>query len=115
MPDRRPGAPCAYRSLILGAGGRESSRQRPYHREVPSAAREPQLLDLRGVRCPLNFVRAKVALGRLGLGEELELVLDPGEPADSVPRALREEGQTVLGQETQPDSGEVRVLVRRSV
>ncbi|MHB1523956.1 MAG: sulfurtransferase TusA family protein [Candidatus Dormibacteria bacterium] len=82
---------------------------------MPSAAREPQLLDLRGVQCPLNFVRAKMALGRLGVGEELELVLDPGEPADSVPRALRDEGQTVLGQEAQKDSGEVRVLVRRAV
>ncbi|MDA8395371.1 MAG: sulfurtransferase TusA family protein [Candidatus Dormibacteraeota bacterium] len=82
---------------------------------MPSAGREPQLLDLRGVRCPLNFVRAKMALGRLGMGEELELVLDAGEPADSVPRALRDLGQAVLEERVQPDSGVVRVLVRRAV
>ena len=96
-------------------GVREIPHQRPYHREVPSAGREPQLLDLRGVRCPLNFVRAKMALGRLGVGEELELVLDAGEPADSVPRALRDLGQAVLEERVQPDSGVVRVLVRRAV
>jgi TusA-related sulfurtransferase len=56
-----------------------------------------------------------MALGRLGLGEELELVLDPGEPAESVPRALRDEGQTVLELGAQIDPGEVRYLVRRAV
>jgi TusA-related sulfurtransferase len=82
---------------------------------VPSSAGDPQLLDLRGVRCPLNFVRAKVALGRLALGEELELVLDAGEPADSVLRALRDEGQTVLDLGARPDASEVRFLVQRAV
>ncbi len=72
-------------------------------------------MDLRGVRCPLNFVRAKMALGRLTVGEELELLLDAGEPADSVPRALRDEGQAVLAERAQPDDGVVRVLVRRVV
>ena len=86
-----------------------------YDGAVPFAAQEPQLLDLRGVRCPLNFVRAKLALGRLTVGEELELLLDAGEPADSVPRALRDEGQAVLAERAQPDADVVRVLVRRAV
>lgn len=72
-------------------------------------------MDLRGVRCPLNFVRAKMALGRLTVGDELELVLDAGEPADSVPRALRDEGQTVLAERAEPEAGVVRLLVRRTV
>ncbi len=80
-----------------------------------SSGPELPLLDLRGVRCPLNFVRAKMALGRLRLGEELELLLDAGEPAESVPRALRDEGQTVLEERVQPASQVVRVVVRRAV
>ena len=46
-------------------------------------------LDLTGVMCPLNWVRTRLAL------EELEVVLDAGEPLDSVPRSARDDGHTV--------------------
>ena len=40
----------------------------------------------------MNWVRARLALERMQPGEVLELVLDPGEPLESVPRSAREEG-----------------------
>jgi tRNA 2-thiouridine synthesizing protein A len=52
-------------------------------------------LDLTGVVCPMNWVRARLALERMQPGEVLELVLDPGEPLESVPRSAREEGHAV--------------------
>jgi tRNA 2-thiouridine synthesizing protein A len=52
-------------------------------------------LDLTGVLCPMNWVRARLELERMEPGERLELVLDPGEPLDSVPRSAREEGHRV--------------------
>jgi tRNA 2-thiouridine synthesizing protein A len=52
-------------------------------------------LDLTGVLCPMNWVRARLELERMAPGERLELVLDPGEPLDSVPRSAREEGHLV--------------------
>lgn len=52
-------------------------------------------LDLTGVLCPLNWVRARLELERMRPGERLELVLDPGEPLESVPRSAREEGHEV--------------------
>jgi TusA-related sulfurtransferase len=52
-------------------------------------------LDLTGVLCPMNWVRARLELERLAPGERLELVLDPGEALDSVPRSAREEGHRV--------------------
>jgi TusA-related sulfurtransferase len=52
-------------------------------------------LDLTGVLCPMNWVRARLELERMAPGERLELVLDPGEPLDSVPRSAREEGHRV--------------------
>lgn len=52
-------------------------------------------LDLRGVLCPMTWVRARLALERLAPGEQLDLRLDPGEPLDSVPRAARAEGHAV--------------------
>ena len=52
-------------------------------------------LDLRGVACPLNWVKAKLALEELPAGERLVLLLDPGEPLDSVPRSAGEAGHDV--------------------
>ena len=52
-------------------------------------------LDLTGVVCPLNWVKAKLALEELTPGDELTLLLDPGEPLDSVPRSAREDGHNV--------------------
>jgi tRNA 2-thiouridine synthesizing protein A len=52
-------------------------------------------LDLTGVVCPLNWVRARLALERMQPGEVLELVLDEGESLESVPRSAREEGHAV--------------------
>jgi tRNA 2-thiouridine synthesizing protein A len=52
-------------------------------------------LDLTGVVCPMNWVKARLELERMQPGERLELVLDPGEPLDSVPRSAREEGHEV--------------------
>jgi tRNA 2-thiouridine synthesizing protein A len=52
-------------------------------------------LDLTGVVCPLNWVKAKLALEQLGVGDRLTLLLDPGEPLESVPRSAREDGHDV--------------------
>ena len=52
-------------------------------------------LDLTGVPCPMNWVRTRLALERLPRGERLEVLLDPGEPLDSVPRSAREDGHEV--------------------
>ena len=52
-------------------------------------------LDLTGVPCPMNWVRARLALEALPRGERLDVVLDAGEPLDSVPRSAREDGHTV--------------------
>ena len=52
-------------------------------------------LDLTGVLCPLNWVRARLALEAMGAGEELVVRLDPGEPIESVPRSARDEGHEV--------------------
>jgi tRNA 2-thiouridine synthesizing protein A len=52
-------------------------------------------LDLTGVPCPMNWVRTRLALEGLPPGERLEVLLDPGEPLDSVPRSAREDGHEV--------------------
>ena len=64
-------------------------------------------LDLRGVPCPMNWVRTKLALEELAPGERLEVVLDAGEPLGSVQRSAREDGHDVTH-----DAGRVTIVKR---
>ena len=52
-------------------------------------------LDLTGVLCPMNWVKARLALEGMEPGETLELRVDPGEALDSIPRMAGEEGHRV--------------------
>jgi len=52
--------------------------------------------DLRGVGCPLNFVKAKLALEKVDIGQSLEVLLDGGEPVRNVPESFAEQGQEIL-------------------
>jgi tRNA 2-thiouridine synthesizing protein A len=58
--------------------------------------RETVRLDLRGVKCPLNWAHAKVRLEQMARGEILELVLDDPRGARDIPRAVEAEGSAVL-------------------
>lgn len=62
----------------------------------PAEAVVVRTLDLRGVACPLNYVKVRVALDRLSTGEALEVYLDHGEPEENVPRSCDEDGFPVL-------------------
>jgi TusA-related sulfurtransferase len=66
-----------------------------------------RFLDLAGVPCPLNWVKARLALEEMTPGEELVVRLDAGEPRRSVPASAAEEGHAV-GWE-----GELLRIVRR--
>jgi tRNA 2-thiouridine synthesizing protein A len=68
-------------------------------------------LDLKGVSCPLNFVKVKLALEFLEDGEVLEVILDPGEPAINDPRSLKQEGYKVL--ELKPENNYYKLYVQK--
>ena len=53
-------------------------------------------LDLRGVKCPLNWAHTKVRLERLAKGEALDLVLDDPRGARDIPGAAEAEGYAVI-------------------
>ncbi len=63
---------------------------------------EPVRLDLRGVKCPLNWAHAKVRLERMERGQVLELLLDDPRGARDIPRAAESEGYAMLASETLP-------------
>ncbi|MCP4131560.1 MAG: sulfurtransferase TusA family protein [bacterium] len=53
-------------------------------------------VDLTGVRCPMNFVKTKLALEELEKEEFLEAVIDEGEALMNVPRSLKDEGHKIV-------------------
>lgn len=55
-----------------------------------------QHLDLKGVPCPLNFVKTKLTLESMEAGSILEVVLDDGEPITNVTASVKEEGHQIL-------------------
>ena len=66
-------------------------------------------LDLRGMPCPLNFIRTKLALEKLSAGEWLQVDLDAGEPEEMVTSGLREAGHRV--EQESLEAGAVRLLI----
>jgi TusA-related sulfurtransferase len=56
-------------------------------------------LDLRGVRCPLTWARAKVRLEALAQGTEVILVVDDPQSVRDVPRAAEASGHHVIAVE----------------
>jgi TusA-related sulfurtransferase len=68
-------------------------------------------LNLRGVPCPLNLVKAKLAIEKIGIGEIIEIELDDGEPTRNLPVSLGRQGQEIL--ETAKRDSHFRVTVRR--
>jgi sulfite reductase (ferredoxin) len=87
---------------------------------APAAAAEPAALpggaaaeiDLRGVACPMNFVKAKLRLEAMNVGDALAIVLDDGDPIRNVPASFKAEGQDV-GAPADLGDGHWRVVVRK--
>lgn len=63
-----------------------------------SSATVDLVKDLRGVACPMNFVKTKMALSQIQAGQVLQVLLDDGEPIENVPRSVEAEGHHVLDQ-----------------
>jgi len=94
--------------------------------KVPAATVVPQakpaapvpsgvpVYDLRGVACPLNYVKTKLKLEMMDAGEKLEVWLDAGEPIKNVPLSLKNDGHSVLLQEPlEPEAAHYRILVEK--
>ncbi|WP_457642683.1 sulfurtransferase TusA family protein [Persephonella sp.] len=55
-----------------------------------------EFLDLRGVECPFNFVKAKHKLKEMDTGSILVLIIDGEESIRSVPQSLRDDGHEII-------------------
>lgn len=76
-----------------------------------SEVKSDAFLDLRGVMCPINFVKTKLKLDTMEPGEVLELVLDSGEPIQNVPKSIKEEGHKIL--EVKKEEGFFKLKIQK--
>lgn len=70
-------------------------------------------LDLRGVACPMNFVKTRLFLDKIQSGDVLKVTLDGGEPVESVTSSIQSEGHTI--EETVETDANVFCLTIRKV
>lgn len=62
-------------------------------------------VDITQEVCPFTFIRTKLVLERMKVGEILHVRLKGEEPLENVPKAVMEMGSTVLSLESELESG----------
>ncbi len=74
--------------------------------------RPDKKIDIRGLVCPYTFVKSKLAIEDMEVGEVLEILLDYEEAARNVPKSMQEHGHTVLKVEKVNDKDWI-IVVRK--
>ncbi len=69
-------------------------------------------LDIRGDVCPFTFVKSKLVLEDMQVGQVLRVIVDYKPSAENVPKSMREEGQEVLAV-NQLNGNEWEIIVRK--
>jgi len=78
--------------------------------ETLASGERARRLDLRGEMCPYTFVKSKLALEEMAIGEVLEVLVDFPPSAKNVPKSMEMEGQEVLAvEELSPGTWRIRV------
>ncbi|MFQ5646406.1 MAG: sulfurtransferase TusA family protein, partial [bacterium] len=68
-------------------------------------------LDLSGVKCPINYVKTRLFMEEMEVGQVVKILLDEGEPIKNVPESLRNDGQEI--QEIKEQGSGFCVTVRK--
>ncbi len=53
-------------------------------------------IDIRGLVCPYTFVKSKLAVESLEVGQVLEILLDYEDASNNIPKSMQDHGQKVL-------------------
>lgn len=81
---------------------------------TPERPTPKQTLDLRTTKCPLNFVKTRLALEKLEVGDVLEVwILNEAESAINIPKSIAQEGHAVIHTETEADSDLQRLYIEK--
>lgn len=71
----------------------------------------PLLVDARGLRCPVNWARAKAVLETVPVGTVLEVLVDDPRSERDLPIAAEAEGHVVL--EVEQRGTHLRILIEK--
>jgi len=63
------------------------------------------MIDVRSVTCPITWVKTRIALEKVGLGDLVVVLLREGEPLRNVPATAVEEGHKVISLQPLEDEG----------
>jgi len=69
-------------------------------------------LDITRETCTMTFVKVKLRLAKMEAGEQLEVLLNEGEPLENVPRSCEEQGYKVLSIEP-TDNDQHMLLIQK--
>ncbi len=82
--------------------------------KAPVVSVAAPVYDLRGVACPMNYVKTQLKLEMMDAGEQLEVWLDAGEPIKNVPLSLKNDGHKLLLQEPlEAEAAHYRILIEK--
>jgi proteasome lid subunit RPN8/RPN11/TusA-related sulfurtransferase len=112
------GSEPSIKSFIIQKGSVESeeleiAKQEKQGKKMETQIKADVFQNLRGVGCPMNLVKTKVAFSKMQSGQILGLVLDDGPPINNVPGSVIREGHEILLQE-QLEDGAWSVLIRKA-
>ncbi len=67
-------------------------------------------IDITGLICPMTFVRTKLMLEKMAVGDVLKVRLKGKEPLENVPRSARQHGHEILSIEPESPDSDVQIL-----
>jgi TusA-related sulfurtransferase len=69
-------------------------------------------INIKGLICPYTFVKSKLAIEDMEIGQVLEITLDYEEASRSIPKSMEDHGHTILKTEKINDTDWV-IIVRK--
>ena len=70
-----------------------------------------EIVDARGMRCPVNWAKAKVVLENAARGDRIEVLVDDPRSERDLPMAAEAEGYAVLAVEQTPTH--LRIVIEK--
>ncbi len=69
-------------------------------------------LDITKDHCPMTFVKVKLKLEKIDKGDQLEVLLNEGEPLSNVPKSAEEQGCKIICIEPK-GKGQYQVIIEK--
>lgn len=100
-------------SLEITIAKEEQAVPSPAGKESSTKSEDFEIIDFRGVKCPINFVKVKVDLAKIQSGQRRGFYLDDGDPIKNVPQSVEKEGHTIVSIDPNYDGYNLLVVEKK--